>query len=247
MSFKILDMYNVTFCSTSNPCVERLLAREGLNILALCFLVNAFAQLKVKRGKWKIISCHSEDEIRRISISWETNANPCDSSLRSERQVLCHTALDAVSQELSFSSITFPSSSTEGRRSSLLKSNRLDSQPFRLRMTERTHCHCEPRSGVAIQYPKHLDCFVVLRTPRNDGKNHSTLQLFNSRESSPHPSLCLDRFALNVSTVFCIKELHSFRKKLPHFAHLSLLKERENPVTNLTPLSQCKTWRTLPC
>ena len=195
----------------------------------------------------EVISCHSEDEVRRISISWETNANPCDSSLRSERQVLCHTALDAVSQELSFSSITFPSSSTEGRRSSLLKSNRLDSQPFRLRMTERTHCHCEPRSGVAIQYPKHLDCFVVLRTPRNDGKNHSTLQLFNSRESSPHPSLCLDRFALNVSTVFCIKELHSFRKKLPHFAHLSLLKERENPVTNLTPLSQCKTWRTLPC
>jgi len=49
----------------------------------------------------EIISCHSEDEIRRISISWETNANPCDSSLCSERQVLCHTALDAVSHKYS--------------------------------------------------------------------------------------------------------------------------------------------------
>jgi hypothetical protein len=26
-----------------------------------------------------------------------------------------------------------------------------------------------------------------------------------------------------------------------------LPKERENPVTNSTPLSQCKTWRTTPC
>ena len=171
--------------TTSNPCGERLLAREGLNILALCFLVNTFAQLKVKSGKWKINTCHSEDEIRRISISWETNANPCDSSFRSERQVLCHTALDAVSQELSFSSITFPSSSTEGRRSSLLKSNRLDSQPFRLRMTERTHCHCEPRSGAAIQYlfqPNKILKQVqddAIRNFRNELFNYSTIQPFN--------------------------------------------------------------------
>ena len=98
----------------------------------------------------KVGNCHSEDEVRRISISWTTNANPCDSSLRSERHVLCH---------------------------------------------------CEPRSGVAIQYLfqpnkilkqvqddairnfrnelfnlstiqlKNLDCFVVLRTPRNDRKS----------------------------------------------------------------------------
>ena len=75
--------------------------------------------------------------------------------------------------------------------------NQLDSQPFRLRMTERTHCHCEPRSGVAIQCPKYLDSFVCL----------SLL--------TPHPS--------------------------------PLPKEREKPVTNLTPLSQSKTWRTPPC
>ena len=68
----------------------------------------------------KVGNCHSEDEVRRISISWTTNAKPCDSSLRLERQALCH---------------------------------------------------CEPRSGVAIQYSNHLDCFVVLRTPRNDGKS----------------------------------------------------------------------------
>ena len=223
---------------TSNPLIERLLARRGLNRLVLdkitsplvgevCFQCEdvsirkqgeGLIQWKIKNGKLKEENCHSEDEVRRISISWLAGAKPCDSSLRSERQALCHTALDAVSQELSFSSITFPSSSTEGRRSSLLKSNRVDSQPFRLRMTERTHCHCESRSGVAIQYPKYQDCFVVLRTPRNDGNepfNHSTLQPFNYCESSPHPS--------------------------------PLPKERENPVTNLTPLSQCKTWRTLPC
>ena len=75
--------------------------------------------------------------------------------------------------------------------------NQLDSQPFRLRMTERTHCHCEPRSGVVIQCPKCLDSFVCL----------SLL--------TPHPS--------------------------------PLPKEREKPVTNLMPLSQCKTWRTAPC
>ena len=80
-------------------------------------------------------NCHSEDEVRRISISWLAGAKPCDSSLRSERQTLCHTALDAVSQEFSLSSTTFPASSTEGRRSSLLNSNRLDSQGFALRMT----------------------------------------------------------------------------------------------------------------
>ena len=160
-------------------------SRKGLEALVFCFLVNTFAQLKVKSGKWKIISCHSKDEIRRISISWKTNANPCDSSLRSERQVLCHTALDVVSQELSFSSITFPSSSTEGRRSSLLKSNRLDSQPFRLRMTERTHCHCEPRSGVAIQYlfqPNKILKQVqddAIRNFRNELCNRLTFELFN--------------------------------------------------------------------
>ena len=78
-----------------------------------------------------------------------------------------------------------------------LNTNRLDFQPFRLRMTERTHYHCEPRSGVAIQCPKYLDCFVCL----------SLL--------TPHPS--------------------------------PLPKEREKPVINLMPLSQCKTWRTPPC
>ena len=94
----------------------------------------------------KIISCHSEDEIRRISISWATGANPCAPSFRSGRQALCH---------------------------------------------------CEPRSGVAIQYYNHLDCFIFLGL------------------LTPHPS--------------------------------PLPKKRENPVTNLMPLSQCKTWRTLPC
>ena len=180
------SILNNIIYTASSPCNERLIAQGGrLNTLALCFLVNTFAQLKVKRGKWKINTCHSEDEIRRISISWETNANPCDSSLRSERQVLCHTALDAVSQELSFSSITFPSSSTEGRRSSLLKSNRLDSQPFRLRMTERTHCHCEPRSSVAIQYlfqPNKILKQVqddATRNFRNELFNPSTIQPFN--------------------------------------------------------------------
>ena len=58
-------------------------------------------------------------------------------------------------------------------------------------------CHCEPRSGVAIQCPKYLDSFVC----------PSLL--------TPHPS--------------------------------PLPKEREKPVTNLTPLSQSKTWRTPPC
>ena len=84
---------------------------RGTKALVHCFLANAFVLLKVE-------NCHSEDEVRRISISWLAGAKPCDSSLRSERQTLCHTALDAVSQELSLSSTTFPSSSTEGRRSS---------------------------------------------------------------------------------------------------------------------------------
>ena len=172
----------------------------------LHFAVLVGVALTVK--KLKVISCHSEDEIRRISISWATGANPCDPSLRSGRQTLCHTALDAVSQELSFSLITFPSSSTEGRRSSLFITakpisaprwggcrvsdrrgvNQLDSQPFRLRMTE--HCHCEPRSGVAIRHPKHLDCFVFLDllTPHpsplpkereNPVTNLSTIHPFN--------------------------------------------------------------------
>ena len=211
-------------------------------------------------------NCHSEDEVRRISISWLAGAKPCDSSLRSERQTLCHTALDAVSHKYSAftsslydcgseSAMTKTTSSPfsirlsswvsyakttsspfsirlsswvsyakttsspfsnrllswvsyakivsspngEGREGCqpAWNTNQLDSQPFRLRMTERTHCHCEPRSGVAIQCPKYLDCFVCL----------SLL--------TPHPS--------------------------------PLPKERENPVINLMPLSQCKTWRTAPC
>jgi hypothetical protein len=129
--------------TTSSPCGERLLSRgRGLNRLTLRFLANTFALLKVN-------NCHSEDEVRRISISWLAGAKPCDSSLRSERQTLCHTALDAVSQELSLSLITYQ------------------------------------------------DCFVFLGL------------------LTPHPS--------------------------------PLPKERENPVTNVTPLSQCKTWRTSPC
>ena len=193
-------------------------------------------------------NCHSEDEVRRISISWLAGAKPCDSSLRSERQTLCHTALDAVSHKYSAftsslydcgseSAMTKTTSSPfsirlsswvnytkttsspfsirllswvsyakivsspngEGREGCqpAWNTNRLDSQPFRLRMTERTHCHCEPRSGVAIQCPKYLDSFVCL----------SLL--------TPHPN--------------------------------PLPKKREKPVTNLTPLSQSKTWRTPPC
>ena len=193
---------------TSNPCDERLLTRgRGLNALALCFLVNTFAQLKVKRGKWKIISCHSEDEIRRISIFWETNANPCDSSFRSERQVLCHTALDAVSHKYSAftsspcdrgseSAMTIPILPLEVGATHVENLQAGIEMPSLFPLLEergRVRCqsagffamisrHCEPRSGVAIQHPKHLDCFVVLRTPRNDCNelfNPSTFQPFN--------------------------------------------------------------------
>ena len=191
-------------------------------------MLKLFFSLGVE--KLRKIYSHSEDEVRRISISWLAGAKPCDSSLRSERQTLCHTALDAVSHKYSaFTSSLYDCGSESAmtkttsspfsiRLSSWVNyakivsspngegrvgcqpawnTNQLDSQPFRLRMTERTHCHCEPRSGVAIQCPKYLDSFVCL----------SLL--------TPHPS--------------------------------PLPKEREKPVTNLTPLSQSKTWRTPPC
>jgi len=242
---KSLILYKATSLLEGTTCEQRAevkrarLMRTGQ--AEVCFQCEDMSIRKQGEGliPRKIISCHSKDEIRRISISWKTNANPCDSSLRSERQVLCHTALDAVSQELSFSSITFPSSSTEGRRSSLLKSNRLDSQPFRLKMTERTHCHCEPRSGVAIQYlfqPNKILKQVqddTIRIFRNELFNYSTLQHFNSCESSPHPSPLLKERERAWIFYTSLKD--------------DCKKERENTITNLTPLSQCKTWRTLPC
>ena len=78
----------------------------------------------------------------------------------------------------------------------------------------------------------------TIRNFRKELFNHSTLQLFNSCESSPHPNLA--------PLWFLPKE-----RERAWIFYTSLKddckKERENPVTNLTPLFQCKTWRTLPC
>ena len=61
----------------------------------------------------------------------------------------------------------------------------LDSQPERLGMTERTHCHCEPRSGAAIQYLFQTNKILkqvqddAIRIFRNELFNPSTFQPFN--------------------------------------------------------------------
>ena len=204
MSFKILDMLCMKFCNPSNPCGERSLARGRLNALALCFLANAFALLKINN---------------------------------------CHCGLDPQSQELSISSIAFLSSliplslssSTEGRRSSLSEAVKLQMRGVGSSLR---------RDFVMLNLFQHLTSLAcslfinkilkqvqddTIRNFRNELFNLSTLQLKNLAcfvcpcLLTPHPS--------------------------------PLLKERENPVTNLTPqhlnvltpLSQCKTWRTLPC
>ena len=104
---KALALYKTTSPLEGTTCEQRAevkrarLMRTGQE--EVCFQCEDMSIRKQGEGliPRKIISCHSEDEIRRISISWKTNANPCDSSLRSERQVLCHTALDAVSHKYS--------------------------------------------------------------------------------------------------------------------------------------------------
>jgi len=73
----------------------------------------------------------------------------------------------------------------------------------------------------------------TIRNFRNELFNHSTLQLFNSCESSPHPNLLLKERERAWIFYTSLKD--------------DCKKEREKSVTNLTPLSQCKTWRTLPC
>ena len=182
MSFKILDMLCMKFCNPSNPCGERSLARGRLNALALCFLANAFALLKINN---------------------------------------CHCGLDPQSQELSISSIAFPSS---------------------LR-----------RDFVMLNLFQHLTSLAcslfinkILKQVQDDTIRNFRKELFNSCESSPHPNL--------TPSWFLLKE-----RERAWIFYTSLKddckKERENPVTNLTPqylnvltpLSQCKTWRTLPC
>ena len=146
MSFKILDMLCMKFCNPSKPCGERSLARGRLNTLALCFLANAFALLKINN---------------------------------------CHCGLDPQSQELSISSIAFPSSSTFGRRSSL-------SEAVKLQM--RGVGSSRIQDFVMLNLFQHLTSFAyslfinkilkqvqddTIRNFRNELFNHSTLQLKN--------------------------------------------------------------------
>ena len=157
----------------------------------------------------------------------------------------CHTALDAVSQELL-------SSSTEGRRSSLSEAVKLQMRGVGSSLR---------RDFVMLNLFQHLTSLAcslftnkilkqvqddTIRNFRNEPFNHSPLQPFNSCESSPHPNLA--------PSWFLLKE-----RERAWIFYTSLKddckKERENPVTNLTPqhlnvltpLFQCKTWRTLPC
>ena len=86
----------------------------------------------------------------------------------------------------------------------------------------------------------------ILKQVQDDTIRNFRKELFNSCESSPHPNL--------TPSWFLLKE-----RERAWIFYTSLKddckKERENPVTNLTPqylnvltpLSQCKTWRTLPC
>jgi len=114
---KALALYKITSPLEGTTCEQRAevkrarLMRTGQ--AEVCFQCEDMSIRKQGEGliPRKIISCHSKDEIRRISISWKTNSNPCDSSLRSERQVLCHTALDAVSHKQT-NSLCDPVSST---------------------------------------------------------------------------------------------------------------------------------------
>ena len=299
---KSLILYKATSLLEGTTCEQRAevkrarLVRTGQE--EVCFQCEDMSIRKQGEGliPREIISCHSEDEIRRISISWEINANPCDSSLCSERQVLCHTALDAVSHKYSAftsspcdcgseSAMTIPILPLEvgathvenlqagiempslfplleerqvsrvrkffAKRIKFFEAKTVDTFNASLsRQRGRVRCqsagffamisrHCEPRSGVAIQYlfqPNKILKQVqddTIRNFRNELFNHSTLQLFNSCESSPHPSPLLKERERAWIFYTSLKD--------------DCKKERENTITNLTPLSQCKTWRTLPC
>ena len=174
----------------------------------------------------EVISCHSEDEIRRISISWTTSAKPCDSSLRSERQVLCHTALDAVSHKYS----AFTSSPCDRGSESAMTISIL---PLEIGATHVENLQAGRGSSLRrdfvmlnlFQHLTSLACSLfinkilkqvqddTIRNFCNELFNHSTLQLFNSRESSPHPSPLLEERQASRVRKFFAKRIKFFEAK----------------------------------